>query len=264
MQIVRVQNADGNIFYGRKRGDEVLRIEGSLWDEDGFVITDEKLDVADFLAPITPPNIFAIGKNYHGHAKEMGGDVPEDPIIFMKATTTLADPGQDIVTPACTTQLDYEGELAVIIGRETRNVSVEQALENVFGYTCANDVTARDWQKKLGQWTRGKSFDTFCPIGPWIETQIPNPQALSLTTLVNGQIVQQANTSEMIFGVAELISFLSQDLTLLAGTVILTGTPQGVGMARTPPLWLKPGDTVTVRIDSIGELTNSVVAAIPK
>jgi 2-keto-4-pentenoate hydratase/2-oxohepta-3-ene-1,7-dioic acid hydratase in catechol pathway len=261
MQIVRVQDAEGRILYGRRKGEQVLRIEGSLWDEEGFVITDEPVEVVDFLAPITPPNIFAIGKNYQAHAREMGSQAPADPIIFLKATTSLLDPAEPIVLPSCSSEIDYEGELAVIIGRETRDVPVDKAMECVFGYTCANDVTARDWQRRLGQWARAKSFDTFCPIGPWIETELPNPQALSLTTRVNGQVVQQANTSDMIFPIAQLISFLSQDLTLLAGTLILTGTPEGVGMGRTPPVWLKAGDQVSVSIEGVGELTNPVAGA---
>jgi 2-keto-4-pentenoate hydratase/2-oxohepta-3-ene-1,7-dioic acid hydratase in catechol pathway len=258
MQIVRVQDAEGRILYGRRQGEQVLRIEGSLWDEEGFIVTDEPVEVAELLAPITPPNIFAIGKNYRGHAQEMGSPPPADPIIFLKATTSLLDPGQPIVLPACSQEIDYEGELAVVIGRETRDVSVEHAMKCVFGYTCANDVTARDWQKRQGQWVRAKSFDTFCPMGPWIETELANPQAVTLTTRVNGQIVQQTSTADMLFPIAHLISFLSQDLTLLAGTVILTGTPEGVGMSRTPPLWLKAGDQVSVSVDGIGELTSPV------
>ena len=258
MQIVRVQDTDGRILYGRRQEDKVLRIEGSLWDEEGFLITDETVEVAELLAPITPPNIFAIGKNYRAHAREMGAEAPADPVVFLKATTCLLDPGAPILLPSCSQEIDYEGELAVVIGRETRDASVEQAMANVFGYTCANDVTARDWQKRLGQWARAKSFDTFCPLGPWIETQLPHPQAATLTTRVNGQIVQQANTADMIFSIAQLISFLSQDLTLLAGTVILTGTPEGVGMGRTPPLWLKEGDQVSVEIEGIGALINPV------
>jgi len=161
--------------------------------------------------------------------------------------------------------VDYEGELAVIIGRACRNVATDAALDHVLGYTCANDVSARRWQMHAGagQWIRGKSFDTFCPLGPALVTadEIPDPQALGLRTTVNGQVMQDHTTGDMIFPVAELISFLSRDTTLLPGTVILSGTPQGVGFARKPPVWLQPGDEVTVEIEGVGRLTNPVIAA---
>ena len=182
----------------------------------------------------------------------------------LKGINSLQDPGKAIRNPdiAGCTELDYEGELAVVIGKTCLNVSEEDALNYVMGYTCANDVSARDWQLKWGesQWVRGKSFDTFCPLGPCLVTpdEIPDPQKLSIKTVLNGTTVQQSNTSKMLFSIRKLISFLSQDNTLLPGTVILTGTPEGVGMACNPPRWLKPGDRVSIEIGSIGELSNPV------
>lgn len=217
------------------------------------------------LAPITPPAIFCIGLNYRQHAEEMGVALPERPIVFMKSVNALHNPGKAIELPrkAFSGKVDYEGELAVVISRACKNVSVGNALEYVLGYSCANDVSARDWQNEWGggQWCRGKSFDGFCPLGPTLVTteDIPEPNSLALKTLLNGVVVQQANTSDMIFGVAELISFLSQSTTLFPGSLILTGTPSGVGAGRKPPLWLKAGDQVTVEIETIGTLTNPVI-----
>ena len=190
--------------------------------------------------------------------------MPEYPILFVKGLNTLQNPGDPILLPRYmrSDEVDYECELAVVIGKPCKNVSPENALEYVLGYTCANDVSARDWQIKRGggQWCRGKFFDTFCPLGPCLVTTetIPDPNTLGIRTRLNGVTVQDWNTNDMIFPVPELISFLSGSSTLLPGTVILTGTPHGVGMARTPPLWLKPGDIVTIEIDQIGTLTNPV------
>jgi 2-keto-4-pentenoate hydratase/2-oxohepta-3-ene-1,7-dioic acid hydratase in catechol pathway len=192
--------------------------------------------------------------------------VPDAPVVFMKPTTALNHPGDPIRIPACCTsgpEVDYECELAVVLGRETRNVKEADALRSVYGYTCANDVSARRWQRNNGtQWVRGKSFDTFCPLGPVLVTaeEIPDPQTLTIKTILNGQVMQSHTTADMIFPVAKLISFLSQDTTLLPGTVILTGTPQGVGFARKPPVFLKPGDEVVIEIERIGRLVNPVAA----
>ncbi len=191
---------------------------------------------------------------------------PPWPVLFMKAPAAVQAPGGPIEIPVrlASERVDYEGELAVVIGKKCKNVSREEALEYVLGYTCGNDVSARDWQKERGgsQWCRGKGFDTFCPLGPRLVTrdEIPDPNALRLRTIVSGEVLQDSNTADMIFDVPALVSFLSGSTTLLPGTVILTGTPSGVGMARTPPRWLKPGDEVTVEIEGIGELTNPVVA----
>lgn len=259
MRIVRVRLADGSESYGRLQGERVLRIRGDLFTE--LVETAEELQPAKRLAPVAPRNIIAIGLNYREHARETGKPIPTDPVVFAKLTTSLNHPGDPILLPAVSRSVDFECELAVVIGRVTRDVSPGQALEHVFGYTCANDVSERYWQQHLGQWVRAKSFDTFCPLGPWIETAIADPNALRIRTILNGQVMQDSTTADMIFSVAELVSFLSRDLTLLPGTVILTGTPPGVGVARKPPVFLKDGDSVTVSIEGLGELTNPVRAA---
>ena len=190
--------------------------------------------------------------------------VPQYPVLFAKGVNSIQDPGGPIVVPqtAASEEVDYECELVVVIGKKCRNVTRAQALDYVFGYTCGNDVTARDWQLRLGgtQWCRGKSFDTFAPLGPCIVTRdaIPDPNALRIQTVLNRQVVQDWNTSDMIFDVPALISFLSQSTTLLPGTLIFTGTPHGIGMAQTPPRWLRPGDEVSIVIEKIGTLTNTV------
>lgn len=220
------------------------------------------------LPPIEVTNIFCIGLNYRQHAEEMNSPLPEHPVVFMKPTTAVVGSGDPIVIPACCThgdEVDYECELAVVIGKAGRDIPESRALEHVLGYTCGNDVSARRWQKHGGggQWVRGKSFDTFCPLGPCLVTadEIPDPQTLRITTTLNGQVMQDSTTADMIFPVAKLIAFLSQDTTLLPGTVILTGTPSGVGMGRKPPLYLKDGDEVMIEIERIGKLTNPVRAA---
>ena len=219
------------------------------------------------LAPVVPSNIYCIGLNYREHATESGIAIPETPVVFMKPTSTLLNPGEPIVIPACSDpqgEVDYECELAVVIGKAARNVSIENALDYVFGYTAANDVSARKWQLASGgQWIRGKGFDSFCPLGPVLATtdEIPDPQNLRISTILNGETMQDHTTGDMIFSVAELVSFLSQDTTLLPNTVILSGTPQGVGFARKPPVWLKPGDEVVVELEKIGRLANPVCAS---
>ena len=191
--------------------------------------------------------------------------MPEFPIVFMKSPASVIQNGEPIMLPRRlrSDQVDYEGELAVIIGERCKNVAKKDALRCVLGYTCANDVSARDWQKQWGgsQWCRGKTFDTFCPLGPRVvpREEIPDPNNLRIRTVVSGEVLQDCNTNDMIFDVPTLIEFLSGSTTLLPGTVILTGTPHGVGMARTPPRWLKAGDTVTIEIEKIGALTNPVV-----
>ncbi|MBL1217475.1 MAG: fumarylacetoacetate hydrolase family protein [Planctomycetes bacterium] len=207
-----------------------------------------------------------IGMNYRQHALEQGKQPPTRPMMFMKNPAAACGPHDDIViAPVCAEreQVDYECELAVIIGRPARDVAQDQALSYVLGYTAANDVSARWWQKEAGggQFCRGKSFDTFCPMGPCLVTpdEVPDPQALRLTTTLNGEVMQDSNTGDMIFNVAELIAFLSQGTTLMPGTVILTGTPSGVGFARTPPVWLKDGDVVECQVEGIGAVCNRVM-----
>jgi 2-keto-4-pentenoate hydratase/2-oxohepta-3-ene-1,7-dioic acid hydratase in catechol pathway len=212
--------------------------------------------------PALPPAIFCIGLNYRKHAEETKAKIPDFPVVFMKSPAAVLSHGEPIVLPRKlrSDAVDYEGELAVVIGKPCKNVAKKDALDYVLGYTCANDVSARDWQKRWGggQWCRGKTFDTFCPLGPRV-VPIADPGNLRIRTTVNGEVLQDCNTSDMIFNVPVLIEFLSGSTTLLPGTVILTGTPPGVGMARTPPRWLKAGDTVTVEIEKIGALTNPVV-----
>jgi 2-keto-4-pentenoate hydratase/2-oxohepta-3-ene-1,7-dioic acid hydratase in catechol pathway len=232
---------------------------------DGFKPTQSHVPVARWLAPIVPAMIWCIGLNYRRHAEETGAKIPEQPVVFAKGPNTVQHPGGAIEIPRhlASEQVDYECELAIVIGKACKNVSPDDALDYVLGYTCANDVSARDWQIKRGgsQWSRGKTFDTFAPLGPAIVTpeDIPDPNALRIQTRLNGEVVQDSNTSDMIFSVREIIAFLSGSTTLVPGTVILTGTPEGVGMARTPPRWLVPGDEVTIEIEKIGALTNPVV-----
>ncbi len=268
MQIIRFIDDQGQIRLGQPADDSGTPASATLLAGDVFnpVITGRRAVVARLLAPLVPVNIFCIGANYAAHAREAGRDVPDKPIIFMKPTSAVNDPEGVIRIPACSNpagEVDYEGELAVIIGKPARNVPQEQALDYVLGYTCANDVSARHWQKQGGgnQWIRGKGFDTFCPLGPVLVTadEIPDPQQLAIRTTISGETLQQAPTSDMIFTVAFLVSYLSQDVTLLPGTVILTGTPEGVGAARKPQRWLVPGDVAEVTIDRIGTLRNPVV-----
>ncbi len=220
------------------------------------------LEDARIHAPIARPGkIIGIGLNYEDHAQETGADIPEKPIVFTKYSNTIVGPGDPIRIPPITEQVDYEAELAVVFGREARNVPEPEALEYVFGYTNANDVSSRDLQfSEGGQWTRSKSIDTFCPIGPYIATrdEVPDPQNLSVRCILNGETVQDGTTSKMIFSVAELVAFLSSGMTLEPGDIIVTGTPPGVGMARSPQLWLKDGDEVTIEVQGLGTLTNPV------
>jgi 2-keto-4-pentenoate hydratase/2-oxohepta-3-ene-1,7-dioic acid hydratase in catechol pathway len=263
MKIQRYADAAGRIGFARRHDDgtgEVL--SGSL--ADGFTGTGERADLFKVLAPVEPPAIFCTGLNYRKHAVETGARLPQHPILFMKAPTAVQNPGDAIQIPTrlASHEVDFECELAVVIGRTAKNVRCEEALDYVAGYTCANDVSARDWQVKWGgsQWCRGKTFDTFAPLGPCLVTpdEIPNPNALAIRTVLNGVTMQEDNTSDMIFDVPSLIAFFSGSTTLLPGTVLLTGTPSGVGMARKPPVWLQPGDVVTVEIEKIGALTNPV------
>lgn len=262
MNIIRFLDASGKIQYGERVDERTARlIKGNIFE--AFNTTDNIVKTEKLLAPVVPINILCIGLNYRHHAKETGAQVPEHPILFIKSSNALHNPGDPIIIPSVAPQeVDYECELAVIIGKPAKNVSRDNALEYVFGYTCANDISARRWQKHGGggQWCRGKSFDTFCPLGPYLVTtdEIPNPNDLKIRTILNGKTMQDWTTSDMIFDVPTLISFLSQDTTLLPGTVILTGTPQGVGFARTPRVFLKAGDEVTIEIEHIGALTNPV------
>lgn len=220
------------------------------------------LDEVRLHAPIARPGkIIGIGLNYSDHAEETGADIPEKPIVFAKYPNTIIGPGEAIRIPAVTEQADYEAELAVVIGRSARHVDPGDALECVFGYMNANDVSSRDLQfSEGGQWTRSKSLDTFAPIGPYLVSRedVPDPQNLSIKATLNGEVMQEGTTEKMIFSVAEVISFLSKGMTLEPGDIILTGTPPGVGVARDPQVFLKDGDEVTIEIEGLGVLTNPV------
>jgi 2-keto-4-pentenoate hydratase/2-oxohepta-3-ene-1,7-dioic acid hydratase in catechol pathway len=247
--------------YGIVEGDRHYKAVGQGFSFEKGEPVDGRVS---YLAPVEPRQIIGIGQNYRRHAAESNSPAPEFPIIFFKNVGAVNDPGKAIVLPrtAVTHKPDYEGELAVVLGKDCRGATEENALDYVLGYTCANDVSARDWQRDWGgsQWCRAKSFDTFCPLGPVLVTadEITDPNALHIKTTLNGEVVQDWGTDDMIFNVRKLITFASTDTTLPALTVILTGTPHGVGMGRKPPLWLKAGDTVTVTIDGIGSLTNPV------
>lgn len=229
-------------------------------------VTERTVTPGPRLAPVVPPTILCIGLNYAKHAAEGGKPAPAQPMWFMKLPGALQHPGAPIRIPQQqpSTKVDYEAELAIVLGREACNVPRCQAYDYILGYTCANDVSARDWQHPArggGQWCHAKGFDTFCPLGPVLVTkdEIPNPNALRIRSILNGTPMQDSNTADMIFDVPTLIEFLTADKTLPAGTVILTGTPEGVGFARQPPVWLHPGDTIAIEIEGIGTLSNPVV-----
>jgi 2-keto-4-pentenoate hydratase/2-oxohepta-3-ene-1,7-dioic acid hydratase in catechol pathway len=264
VKIVRYLDRKGELGFGQLKEEEVLCIRLKE-DGSGFEPTEEVAEVAKMLTPVDFRSIYCVGINYRAHAAESGADEPEHPVIFMKAATAAQDPDSPIVLPRHlrSDKVDFEGELAVIIGRPCKNVSRGEALDYVLGYSCANDVSARDWQKEKGggQFCRGKTFDTFCPLGPCLVTtdEIKDPNALTLRTTVNDEVMQEASTADMIFDVPTLVEFLSGSTTLLPGTIILTGTPSGVGAAREPQRFLQLGDEVSVEIEGIGKLTNPVV-----
>jgi 2-keto-4-pentenoate hydratase/2-oxohepta-3-ene-1,7-dioic acid hydratase in catechol pathway len=231
----------------------------------GFTATSQTVAVARVLPPALPRTVIAVGLNYRNHAEELNLPIPEYPVVFAKFPNAVTATESPIVLPrgrCLVEKADYEAELAVVIGRRCKNVTPEQALEHVAGYTCANDVSARDWQleRSGGQWSRGKSFDTFLPLGPCLVTpeSIPDPQTLRVQCRVNGETLQDGHTDDMIFSIAEIISFLSQDTTLESETVIITGTPAGVGVSRNPQRFLHAGDQVEVEIEKIGILRNAV------
>ena len=264
MKLLRYTDAAGKIQAGRRHDDgRITRVEGDILDSPRD--TGEAAEVVKLLAPIEPRDIICIGLNYRKHAAEGNQAIPDQPIVFMKNVGTLQNPDDPIVLPRKlrSDAVDYECELAVVIGKPCYNAAKADALSYVLGYTCANDVSARDWQMKWGggQWCRGKTFATFCPLGPWIVTadEILDPNALGIKTTLNGEVMQDWNTNDMIFDVPTLIEFLSGSTLLVPGTVILTGTPHGVGGARKPPVYLQPGDTVSIEIEKIGALTNPVV-----
>jgi 2-keto-4-pentenoate hydratase/2-oxohepta-3-ene-1,7-dioic acid hydratase in catechol pathway len=219
----------------------------------------------DLFAPITSPGkIICIGKNYAEHAREMGSDPPSIPVVFSKFNSALADPGANVVIPPISEKVDFEAELVVVIGKRGRNIDRADAMNHVFGYCCGNDISARDWQKEKpgGQWLLGKTFDSFAPLGPCIVTadEIDDPHNLDIVLRLNGETMQNSNTSHLVFPIDFLVSHLSNFVTLEPGDLIFTGTPSGVGAGRTPPLFLKHGDTLEVEIEGVGTLTNPVVS----
>lgn len=273
MKIAKFVDEDGQVQWGQDLGDGRLAVLdrsplAAFPDLPG--VTGRTARSRKRLSPVEPVNVFCIGLNYRAHANEMGSAIPEYPVIFMKPTSSVIGPDDAIRLPRVEhgPETDQEAELAVVIGKAARDVPVDNALDYVLGYTAANDVSARWWQKQGGggQFVRGKGFDTFCPLGPVLVTrgdgddEISDPQALAITGRVNGQVLQQSTTGDMIFSVAELIAHMSQDTTLLPGTVILTGTPAGVGWAREPRQLLRPGGVAEVEIEGVGVLSNPVVA----
>jgi 2-keto-4-pentenoate hydratase/2-oxohepta-3-ene-1,7-dioic acid hydratase in catechol pathway len=273
MRIVRFVDAAGQTRYGTDYANGTAELlSGDPFTSGGGSLKREgkRVEVKKLLAPVEARAIICIGLNYKKHAEETGATLPEFPVMFMKNPAALNHPESPIVIPkscqAPNEQVDFEVELAVVIGKAASGVPKDKALDHVLGYTIGNDVSARLWQKHKGmggQWVRGKSFDTFCPLGPAIVTtdELRDPQKLKIETKVNGQVMQSDNTSDMIFSVADLIAFLSDGMTLLPGTVILTGTPSGVGVARKPQVFLKQGDVVEQTIEGIGTLRNPVVHA---
>ncbi len=259
MKIVRFLQS-GRSQYGILEGVHVRVIRGDLfshWEpgEKAYSLSELTLQ-----SPMQPTSLLCIGKNYQAHAEEFKSQAPPAPILFIKALSSVQAPNAAVRLPPqeLTVQIDYEAELAVVIGRGGKNIPEVEALQHVLGYTCANDITARDWQYQDGQWARGKSLDTFCPLGPCLETEL-NPDDLKIEGRLNGTVVQSARTSELIFKIPYLIHYLSKGMTLPPGTVILTGTPAGCGFARKPQLWLKPGDIFEVEIEGIGILQNPMI-----
>ena len=262
MKLIRHMFAGAPAYAALQPDGSVQEIAGDIFGK--FHLTGRVFKQGKRLAPVAPSNIFGVGLNYRSHAANLNLTPPEHPLLFMKGTNTEQNPDDPIEIPRAlpSHEVDYEGELAVVIGRACKNVSRAHALDYVLGYTIANDVTARDWQFKLGggQFCQGKSFDTFCPLGPVLVTpdEIPDPGRLRLTTRVNDQTRQEDSTASLIFDVPALIEFLSASKQLLPGTVILTGTPQGVGFAAKPAVFLQPGDRVEIEIEGLGVLSNPV------
>lgn len=276
MKLVNVE-LEGRTCLGAVEGDAIVEIPLALNDILGRVAEPFHAELetgrrvmplgqARLLAPIARPGkIVCVGRNYAKHARERGAEVPTQPIFFLKSNNTICGPGDAIVLPAEPSQVDYEAELAVVIGKGGKNIAEGKAYEHVAGYMMLNDVSARDMQLTDKQWFRGKSCDTFAPIGPWIVTkdEIRDPHRLRISLTLNGQTMQDSNTGNMIFTIPYLISYLSRTLTWEPGDILSTGTPEGIGASRTPPVFLKSGDSVSVTIEKIGTLTNPVVAQSP-
>jgi len=252
MKIVRIKAGD-DIAYGIADGEGVLIYNGSpfvAWEPTETVVPWANVNL---LAPVLPTKVLCVGKNYEDHAHEMGGELPDEPLIFMKPATSVIGQNQSVVYPRQSKEVHHEAELAVVISRPARNIKAEDASQYIFGYTAANDVTARDLQRTDGQWTRAKGFDTFCPLGPAIETELDPLERLAVIAKVNGEVRQAGFTSDMVFGVSEILEYITAFTTLLPGDVILTGTPSGVGP-------VEPGDVMEVEVDGIGTLVNRVAS----
>ena len=258
MKIARFSDKTGKAQYGIIEGDKIAVAEGNPIAGLKRTGASVPLAGAKLLAPIEPVNVLCIGQNYKAHVEEGGANLPKAPILFMKTTTSVIGPNEPVLIPKIApTEVDYEAELALMIGKTARHVSESEALDYVLGYTCAHDVSARDCQRNDGQWVRAKSFETFCPIGPWLETDF-DPANVRVQGRLNGQTMQDASTALMIFSIPFLISYLSRGMTLLPGTLLLTGTPAGVGFARKPPVFLKPGDVFEVEVEGVGVLKNPI------
>lgn len=249
MKLIRFLAGDRPAF-GIVNGDEVAELEGDFYSDFKPLKACHSLSELPLLPPCTPSKIIAVGLNYRDHAEELGFALPQEPIIFLKPPTSIIGPGQFIRCPESSSRVDYEAELGVVIKDRARSINPREASDHILGFTCANDVTARDLQKKDGQWTRAKSFDTFCPVGPWIETDI-NPADLLIEAYLNSERKQSSRTSKFIFDVPRLVSFISNIMTLYPGDLIITGTPAGIGPMR-------PGDEIEIRIEGIGSLKNRV------
>jgi 2-keto-4-pentenoate hydratase/2-oxohepta-3-ene-1,7-dioic acid hydratase in catechol pathway len=253
MKLIRFRAGD-SVSYGVLEGDDVYPIEGDPFDRYRIDRSSKQaLGEVTLLAPVLPAKVVAVGINYRDHAEEFGHEIPDEPVLFMKPSTAVIGPDDDIVLPASSQRVDYEAELAAVVRKSARSVSERDAGEYILGYTCLNDVTARDLQRKDGQWTRAKSFDTFCPIGPWVQTDL-DPNNLAVVSRLNGELRQSSNTAHFIFPLFRLFSFVSGIMTLLPGDIVTTGTPSGVGA-------MSPGDLIEVEVEGIGVLKNRVIAA---
>lgn len=251
MKYVRFKTTAGEINYGILRNDIITALEGSIYKNHRITEDTYSVNTVKLLAPVEPTKVICVGLNYLDHAEEFGMPIPAEPLFFLKPSTSVIGPEDNIIYPPQTQNLHYEVELALIIGKTAKNVSKKDALKYVFGYTVANDITARDLQKKDNQWSRAKGFDTFCPLGPWAETEITDQDNLKIELYLNGELRQQSNTKYFAFKCADLIEYLSSIMTLLPGDVIMTGTPGGIGA-------MKPGDTVEAYVENIGVLKNTV------
>lgn len=258
MRVIRVRY-QGKVFYAAlltkesQAGETTLEVQ--CLNRDMGIQDSIPINMVSILPPVVPTKIVCVGLNYRSHAEETGNSIPDEPILFMKPPSAVIGNGQAIVLPPQSKRVDYEGELVIVMGKACRNIPLEEVGQHIFGYACGNDVTARDLQLKDGQFIRAKGFDTFAPIGPWIETQIATPNDLAIVTMVNGEIRQQGTTADMIFSPFELVSFISSVMTLHPGDVIFTGTPSGIGP-------LAPGDEVRVEIAEVGTLINTVVSGV--